>query len=108
MTFGEKVLQASRPDLETARHQGSGGKTMEIQSSQAHGSIESSQGLMAEIQSKITALKTTPTMKRQMSRIQPLPRVAAVLIQAFSNLVAPAPVDLSVIWKLMHLSLKVS
>ncbi|KAH9220314.1 hypothetical protein DL95DRAFT_456464 [Leptodontidium sp. 2 PMI_412] len=161
MTFGEKVLQASRPDLKTARHQGSGGKTMEIQSSptqgtlgpggiassattrldeyeidfadprafvvarwedlravsletlrsvgsQAHGSIESSQGLTTEIQSKITALKTTPTMKRQMSRIQPLPRVAAALIQAFSNLVAPAPVDLSVIWKLIHLSLKMS
>ncbi|KAH6690247.1 hypothetical protein BKA61DRAFT_287339 [Leptodontidium sp. MPI-SDFR-AT-0119] len=47
-------------------------------------------------------------MKRQMSRIQPLPRVAAVLIQAFSNLVAPVPVDFSVIWKLMHLSLKMS
>ncbi|KAG4437548.1 hypothetical protein IFR05_006982 [Cadophora sp. M221] len=75
---------------------------------QTETTVESQDSLKAEIQTKIIDIKSASLMNRLLNRIQPLPQVTALLTQTLSSLVAPHSMDFCVIWRLLHLSLKMS
>lgn len=63
--------------------------------------------LSIEIDAKISSPTSTATMKRQIRRIQTLPRVLALLTHTFATSVIPYAVEFDVIWGLIYLTLKV-
>jgi hypothetical protein len=65
------------------------------------------QDLVSEIQGKITDVASNSSMKRQMGKIQPLPRTLAALTRIFSQLVDPLEIKFDLLWGLIYLNLKV-
>jgi len=65
------------------------------------------QDLVDEIQMKLTDPASTSIMKRQMARIQPLPRALYTITRLFSNLVVPIEVKFDLLWGMIYLNLKV-
>jgi hypothetical protein len=65
------------------------------------------QDLVSEIQGKLTDAASNASMKRQMAKIQPLPRTLATLTRYFSHLVDPLELKFDLIWGLIYLNLKV-
>ncbi|CZR55427.1 uncharacterized protein PAC_05315 [Phialocephala subalpina] len=66
------------------------------------------QDLASEIQAKLTESPSTPLIRRQIVKIQPLPHALASLTRKFSNLVTPEEVNFEIIWGLVYLNLKLS
>ena len=61
-----------------------------------------------EIDSKIKDINSTPIMKRQMGRIQPLPRALATLVKGFTKIVVPFHVNFDILWGIVYIDLKAS
>ena len=63
--------------------------------------------LLEEINCKLKDPQSGSAMKRQMGRIQPLPRILGALTGRFAGLVSPLDVRFDLIWGLIYLNLKV-
>ncbi|KAH7416710.1 hypothetical protein BKA64DRAFT_701492 [Cadophora sp. MPI-SDFR-AT-0126] len=64
--------------------------------------------LAEEIDSRICDPASTALMKREMSKIQSLPRVLAALAQIFATSVTPYEADFGLVWGMIYLTLKMS
>lgn len=63
--------------------------------------------LVSEIQGRLTDTTSTRGVKREMSKIQPLPRTLSALMRVFSILVQPLKVPFELIWGLLFLNITV-
>lgn len=66
------------------------------------------QDVVTDIQSRLKDAGSGLSMKRQISKIMPLPRTLADLTRTFSKLVHPREVKFDLLWGLIYLVLKVS
>jgi hypothetical protein len=65
------------------------------------------QDLLEEINGKLKDPQSGSPMKRQLARIQPLPRMLGTLTRRFALLVSPLDVRFDLVWGLIYLNLKV-
>ena len=63
--------------------------------------------LADEIQRKLKDPASAPVAKRQMARIQPLPRTLSSLTQSFEKTLSPHEVEFGLLWGLIYLNLRV-
>jgi hypothetical protein len=66
------------------------------------------QDLLTEIRMKVMDPKSSPTLRRLMSSIQPLPRSMATLNGSFISSVSPENVQFDFLWGMVYLNLKVA
>ena len=63
--------------------------------------------LSNEIQTKMADPTSTTLVKREMQKIQQMPKSIGDLINNFTNIIVPFEVRCNVVWALIHLNLKV-
>lgn len=63
--------------------------------------------LMSEVQSKVKDPGSSSTMRRNLSRIQPLGQSLATLYKNFAELIDPLELRFDLIWGLVYLTLRV-
>jgi hypothetical protein len=66
------------------------------------------QDLLTEIRKKVMDPKSSPSLRRLMSSIQPLPRSMATLNGSFISSVTPENVQFDFLWGMVYLNLKLS
>jgi hypothetical protein len=65
------------------------------------------QDLMTEIRKKVMDPKSSPSLRRLMSSIQPLPRSMETLNGSFISTVSPQNIQFDFLWGMVYLNLKV-